>query len=65
MLGDTAVAIHPLDKRYSHLHGKNVQHPFADRTLPIVLDDFVDMEFGTGNEKKFQICIMVFLLFDL
>ncbi|XP_014283591.1 valine--tRNA ligase isoform X1 [Halyomorpha halys] len=51
MLGDTAVAIHPLDKRYSHLHGKYVQHPFADRTLPIVLDDFVDMEFGTGAVK--------------
>lgn len=51
MLGDTAVAIHPSDKRYSHLHGKYVQHPFADRTLPIVLDDFVDMEFGTGAVK--------------
>ncbi|KAG5673539.1 hypothetical protein PVAND_003579 [Polypedilum vanderplanki] len=51
MLGDTAVAIHPKDTRYTHLHGKFVKHPFVDRRLPIVLDDFVDMEFGTGAVK--------------
>ncbi|KAJ6627764.1 Valine--tRNA ligase [Pseudolycoriella hygida] len=51
MLGDTAVAIHPNDSRYTHLHGKYVVHPFSDRKLPIVCDDFVDMEFGTGAVK--------------
>ncbi|XP_064457490.1 valine--tRNA ligase-like [Ornithodoros turicata] len=51
MLGDTAVAVHPEDARYKHLHGKNVIHPFCDRKLPIVCDDFVDMQFGTGAVK--------------
>uniref|UniRef100_A0A131XVK0 Valine--tRNA ligase n=1 Tax=Ixodes ricinus TaxID=34613 RepID=A0A131XVK0_IXORI len=51
MLGDTAVAVHPKDPRYTHLHGKYVIHPFCDRKIPIVCDDFVDMEFGTGAVK--------------
>lgn len=51
MLGDTAVAVHPKDSRYAHLHGKFVVHPFADRKLPIVCDEFVEMEFGTGAVK--------------
>lgn len=51
MLGDTAVAIHPNDSRYTHLHGKFIIHPFVDRRIPIVLDDFVDMNFGTGAVK--------------
>lgn len=52
MLGDTAVAVHPDDKRYKHLHGKYVVHPFLDRRIPIVTDDIaVDMEFGTGAVK--------------
>ncbi|XP_062585889.1 valine--tRNA ligase-like [Saccostrea cucullata] len=51
MLGDTAVAVHPLDSRYQHLHGCSVQHPIDERQLPIVCDDFVDMEFGTGAVK--------------
>lgn len=51
MLGDTAVAVHPNDERYKHLHGKFVTHPFVDRRLPIVCDDFVDMNFGTGAVK--------------
>lgn len=51
MLGDTAVAIHPNDSRYKHLHGKFVKHPFTDRRLPIICDDFVDMNFGTGAVK--------------
>ncbi|CCD25902.2 valine--tRNA ligase NDAI_0G01260 [Naumovozyma dairenensis CBS 421] len=50
--GDTAVAIHPDDPRYIHLHGKSVQHPFLDKKLPIILDDkIVDMGFGTGAVK--------------
>lgn len=49
MLGDTAVAVHPADSRYQHLKGKMVQHPFCDRKMPIVFDDFVDMSFGTGR----------------
>jgi len=53
MLGDAAVAIHPDDARYTHLHGKFVEHPFfKDRLLPIVLDaDLVDPEQGTGAVK--------------
>lgn len=51
MLGDSAVAVHPQDPRYSHLHGKYVVHPFCDRRLPIVCDQFVDMQFGTGAVK--------------
>ncbi|XP_015087822.1 valine--tRNA ligase, mitochondrial 1 [Solanum pennellii] len=52
MLGDTAIAIHPEDKRYSHLHGKFAIHPFNGRKLPIVCDDIlVDMNFGTGAVK--------------
>ncbi|XP_035223704.1 valine--tRNA ligase-like, partial [Stegodyphus dumicola] len=51
MLGDTAVAVHPNDPRYTHLHGKFVLHPFCSRKMPIVCDDFVDMEFGTGAVK--------------
>uniref|UniRef100_A0A8C3T678 valine--tRNA ligase n=1 Tax=Chelydra serpentina TaxID=8475 RepID=A0A8C3T678_CHESE len=51
MLGDTAVAVHPQDPRYQHLHGKHVLHPFTGRRLPIVCDDFVDMGFGTGAVK--------------
>ena len=48
MLGDTGVAVHPEDDRYRHLHGKHVLHPFLDRRLPIVCDEFVDRNFGTG-----------------
>ncbi|KAK0525152.1 valine--tRNA ligase [Tilletia horrida] len=53
MLGDTAVAVHPKDPRYTHLHGKFVKHPFiAGRKIPIVADEItVDMEFGTGAVK--------------
>ncbi|OWF42659.1 valine--tRNA ligase-like [Mizuhopecten yessoensis] len=51
MLGDTGVAVHPEDDRYKHLHGRFVTHPFVDRRMPIVLDDFVDRNFGTGAVK--------------
>uniref|UniRef100_A0A8C4WJL3 Valine--tRNA ligase n=1 Tax=Gopherus evgoodei TaxID=1825980 RepID=A0A8C4WJL3_9SAUR len=51
MLGDAAVAVHPQDPRYQHLHGKHVLHPFTGRRMPIVCDDFVDMGFGTGAVK--------------
>ncbi len=52
MLGDTAVAVHPDDPRYKHLHGKTLKHPFVDREIPIITDDIlVDMEFGTGAVK--------------
>lgn len=50
--GDTAIAVHPKDPRYTHLHGHKVHHPLLDREIPIVLDDVaVDMEFGTGAVK--------------
>jgi valyl-tRNA synthetase len=52
MLGDTAVAVHPDDPRYKHLHGKFVVHPFNERSIPIVLDKvLVDMSLGTGAVK--------------
>ncbi|OCT67919.1 hypothetical protein XELAEV_18039217mg [Xenopus laevis] len=51
MLGDTAVAVHPQDQRYKHLKGHHVIHPFCSRLLPIVFDEFVDMNFGTGAVK--------------
>jgi valyl-tRNA synthetase len=51
MLGDTGVAVHPEDKRYQHLLGKFVKHPFVDRKLPIFGDATVEMDFGTGAVK--------------
>ncbi|KAJ3322660.1 hypothetical protein HDV06_002874 [Boothiomyces sp. JEL0866] len=51
MLGDTAIAVHPSDKRYQHLHGKFVIHPFQNRKIPIVADEYPDPEFGTGAVK--------------
>ena len=52
MLGDTAVAVHPDDPRYRHLHGKYVRHPFVDRLIPVIVDaELVDPEFGTGVVK--------------
>jgi valyl-tRNA synthetase len=51
MLGDTAIAVHPDDDRYTHLVGREVRHPFQDRTFPIVADDYVDPEFGSGAVK--------------
>ena len=49
MLGDVAIAVHPEDDRYKHLHNKSVVHPFCDRKIPIICDDFVEKDFGTGN----------------
>ncbi len=49
--GDTAVAVHPDDERYKHLVGKNVILPLIGRKIPIVADEYVDMEFGTGCVK--------------
>ncbi|KAL6254260.1 hypothetical protein P5V15_014875 [Pogonomyrmex californicus] len=51
MLGDTAIAVHPKDSRYIQYIGKYVQHPFCNRHIPIIADEFVDMEFGTGVVK--------------
>ena len=51
MLGDTAVAVNPNDERYRHLVGKTVMLPLVDRPIPIIADDYVDMEFGTGCVK--------------
>ena len=51
MLGDTAVAIHPEDERYSHLIGKSVMLPLMNRVIPVVTDTYVDREFGTGVVK--------------
>ncbi|CAA9989526.1 valine--tRNA ligase, putative [Plasmodium knowlesi strain H] len=52
MLGDVAVAVHPNDKRYAHLVGKEILHPFIpDRKVIIIADSYVDMEYGTGAVK--------------
>lgn len=51
ILGDTAVAVNPNDKRYKHLVGKNVILPILNKPIPIVADDYVEMDFGTGVVK--------------
>lgn len=51
MLGDVAVAVHPKDERYHHLIGKRVVLPLAEREIPIIADEYVDPEFGTGCVK--------------
>ncbi|MFO7821338.1 MAG: valine--tRNA ligase [Lentisphaeria bacterium] len=51
MLGDTAVAVHPDDERYAALHGKTVLLPLVNREIPIITDEFVEQEFGTGAVK--------------
>src|SRR5260370_40237651 len=48
MLGDTAVAVHPEDERYKHLIGKKALLPLMNREIPIITDEMVDREFGTG-----------------
>ena len=50
-LGDTAVAVHPHDKRFQHLVGKNVILPVINRKIPVISDEFVETEFGTGCVK--------------
>ena len=51
MLGDTAVAVHPEDERYAHLVGKHIRLPLTGRDIPIIADDYVEREFGTGCVK--------------
>jgi valyl-tRNA synthetase len=51
MLGDVAVAIHPEDERYLHLHGKKLRLPLVGREIPIILDEWVSRDFGTGAVK--------------
>ncbi len=51
MLGDCAVAVHPDDERYAHLIGQQVRLPFTERLIPIIADDYVDPEFGSGCVK--------------
>lgn len=51
MLGDTAVVVHPEDERYRSFHGKNILLPLLHRVIPIILDESVDREFGTGAVK--------------
>lgn len=51
ILGDSAICIHPDDERYTHLHGKKAIVPIVNREVPIILDEYVTMEFGTGCLK--------------
>lgn len=49
MLGDTAIAVHPDDTRYTHLHGRHAYHPLGHRTIPIICDSYVQKDLGTGT----------------
>ena len=61
MLGDTAIAVHSNDKRYTHLHGKCAVHPFNGRKLPVICDDnLVVLESGTGAVK-----VSIFQMFKI
>jgi len=51
MLGDVAVAVHPEDERYAHLVGKTLKLPLSEREIPVIADDYVEREFGTGAVK--------------
>ena len=51
ILGDSAICVNPNDERYKHLHGKKVIVPIVNKEIPIILDDYVDLEFGTGCLK--------------
>ena len=51
IMGDTAIAVNPKDERYKHLQGKMAVVPLIEREIPIIFDDYVDMEFGTGALK--------------
>ena len=51
MLGDTAVAVNPKDKRYTHLVGKMLLLPLVNKEIPVIADDYVDLDFGTGAVK--------------
>lgn len=51
LLGDTAVAVHPEDERYTHVHGKRAVLPLTDRTIPVITDSYVEKDFGSGALK--------------
>ncbi len=51
ILGDTAICVHPDDERYKKIHGKTVIVPIVNREVPIIVDDYIDLEFGTGALK--------------
>src|SRR5262249_51621229 len=51
LLGDTAVAVHPEDERYRHLHGKQAILPLLERRIPVITDSYVDRTFGSGALK--------------
>jgi valyl-tRNA synthetase len=51
IMGDTAVCVHPKDERYKHLHGKRVLVPLIQRSIPVITDEYVTMDFGTGALK--------------
>jgi valyl-tRNA synthetase len=51
IMGDTAICVHPKDDRYKHLHGKNAFVPLINRCIPIIADEYVSMDFGTGALK--------------
>jgi len=58
MLGDVAVAVHPDDCRYGHLVGRHLRHPADGRLIPVIADDNVDKEFGTGDIETIYLAFM-------
>ena len=64
MLGDTAVAVHPSDSRYSHLIGRQVIHPIIEgKKLPVIADEFVDRDVGTGENLYFEAILNLSITF--
>lgn len=51
LLGDTGIAVHPDDERYKHLIGAQAVHPFSQRLIPIIADEFVQRQMGTGGYR--------------
>lgn len=51
MFGDVCVVVHPEDEKYKHIHGMHVENPANHEIIPIIIDDYIDMEFGTGAMK--------------
>ena len=54
ILGDTGLCVHPEDERYMHLKGKKVIVPMINREIPVIFDNYVDREFGTGVSKNYS-----------
>ena len=63
MLGDTGLAVHPSDHRYSHLIGQTVKNPLTNQLMPIIADSSVDPDFGTGHTKFYNLSLTLHINF--